>query len=59
MFLRAIPHLEVGTPLKQVEREMIEATLSMVDGDKAQAAALLGITQRTIYRKEAEWKDDK
>ena len=50
---------EVGTPLKQVEREMIEATLSMVDGDKAQAAALLGITQRTIYRKEAEWKDDK
>ena len=37
---------------------MIEATLMMVDGDKAQAAALLGITQRTIYRK-AEWKGDK
>ena len=41
------------------ERQMIEATLKMVDGDKAQAAALLGITQRTIYRKEAEWKTDK
>ncbi|MGC6507258.1 MAG: sigma-54-dependent transcriptional regulator [Myxococcota bacterium] len=49
----------VGTPLKLIEREMIEATLMMVDGDKAQAAALLGITQRTIYRKEAEWKGDK
>ena len=49
----------LGTPLKIVERQMIEATLKMVDGDKAQAAALLGITQRTIYRKEAEWKTDK
>lgn len=49
---------QVGVPLKEVEKEMIEATLQMVNGDKVQAAALLGITQRTIYRKEAEWKEE-
>ena len=47
----------VGTPLKTVERSMIEATLESVDGDKALAAQLLGITARTIYRREAEWRD--
>ena len=48
----------VGTPLKTVERRMIEATLQHVDGDKALAAQLLGITARTIYRREAEWRDE-
>ena len=48
----------VGTPLKFVERQMIEATLRRCDGDKAEAATLLGITARTIYRREAEWRDD-
>ncbi len=48
----------VGTPLKTVERAMIEATMDSVDGDKALAAQLLGITARTIYRREAEWRDD-
>lgn len=49
----------VGTPLKIIERAMIEATLGMVNGDRIQAAAMLGITKRTIYRKEAEWKIDR
>lgn len=48
----------VGTPLKRVERRMIEATLQHTSGDKALAAQLLGITARTIYRREAEWRDD-
>jgi two-component system response regulator HydG len=48
----------VGTPLKTVERAMIEATLGSVGGDKALAAQLLGITARTIYRREAEWRDE-
>jgi len=48
----------VGTPLKTVERRMIEATLSQTDGDKALAAQLLGITARTIYRREAEWREE-
>jgi len=46
---------EVGTPLKTVERRMIEETLRSTGGDKTLAASLLGITSRTIYRREAEW----
>ena len=48
---------EVGTPLKDIEREMIVETLRSVGGDKGLAASLLGITARTIYRREAEWSD--
>ncbi len=49
---------DVGTPLKTVERRMIEETLKLCNGDKALAASLMGITARTIYRREAEWKDE-
>jgi two-component system response regulator HydG len=49
---------EVGTPLKAMERTIIEETLRMTNGDKSLAANLLGITARTIYRREAEWKDE-
>ena len=52
---RAFLSFEVGTPLKVIERRMIEATLRQVGGDKNLAANLLGITARTIYRREAEW----
>ena len=37
---------------------MIEATLRTTGGDKNLAASLLGITARTIYRREAEWAQD-
>ncbi len=46
---------DVGTPLQAVERRMIEETLRQCNGDKTLAASLLGITSRTIYRREAEW----
>jgi len=46
---------EVGVPLKKVEREIIEATLNHCDGDKHVAASILGITARTLYRRQAEW----
>ncbi len=46
---------DVGTPLKSIERRMIEETLRSCGGDKGLAASLLGITARTIYRREAEW----
>ena len=49
---------EVGTPLKHVERRMIEETLRYCGGDKNLAASLMGITARTIYRREAEWSDE-
>jgi len=45
----------VGSPLKEMERRMIEETLRFAGGDKNLAANLLGITARTIYRREAEW----
>jgi two-component system response regulator HydG len=47
-----------GTPLRDVERRMIEATLRQCNGDRALAASLLGITARTIYRREAEWRGE-
>ncbi|TNE92108.1 MAG: sigma-54-dependent Fis family transcriptional regulator [Deltaproteobacteria bacterium] len=46
----------VPTPLKDVERRMIEETLRYTQGDKGLAASLLGTTARTLYRREAEWK---
>ncbi|MBN1335649.1 MAG: sigma-54-dependent Fis family transcriptional regulator [Deltaproteobacteria bacterium] len=48
----------VGTPLKTVERRLIEETLRFAGGDRALAASLLGITSRTIYRREAEWRGE-
>jgi len=43
--------IPVGMSLKQVELELIQATLDSVDGDKETAANILGIASRTIYRK--------
>ena len=41
----------IGTPLDEVERRVIHATLRHTHGDKQLAAQLLGISARTIYRK--------
>ena len=41
----------VGTPLEEVERRVIHATLAHVGGDKRLCAQLLGIATRTIYRR--------
>ena len=41
----------LGTPLHEMELEAIRRTLEFTKGDKAKAAELLGINQRTIYRK--------
>jgi two-component system response regulator HydG len=47
--------LPIGTPLAEVERSVILATLRRVGGDKRLAAQLLGIAPRTLYRRlEAE-----
>ena len=46
----------VGTPLKTMERRMIEATIQKCNGDRQRTAALLGTTVRTLYRREAEWR---
>ena len=43
-----------GTPLEEIERRVIDATLERCGGDKRTAARLLGIAVRTIYRKLGE-----
>ena len=43
------------TDLLTLERRHIESTLKSVDGDKTRAAALLGISRRTLERRVAEW----
>jgi DNA-binding NtrC family response regulator len=41
----------IGTPLDEIERQVIHMTLEHTRGDKPLAAQLLGISLRTIYRK--------
>ncbi len=44
-------HFPVGTPLEEVEMQLIRETLRHAKGDKSLAGQLLGISTRTIYRK--------
>ncbi len=48
--LEVIP-IKIGTPLKEVEREILIQTLRATRGNKRRAAQLLGINVRTIHRK--------
>ncbi len=43
--------LEVGTPLKEVERTMIQRTLECTDNNRTEAARLLGISRRALYNR--------
>ena len=57
------PKLEVPAELRelaeksieQAEKELIRNTLKMTDGNREQAAKLLGIGERTLYRKIKEY----
>ena len=49
----------VGTPLDEIERRVIHATLAHCGGDKRLCAQLLGIATRTIYRRLEEERDDR
>jgi DNA-binding NtrC family response regulator len=44
-----------GISLAELERQAIEKTLDMVSGNREQAAKLLGIGERTLYRKIKEY----
>jgi DNA-binding NtrC family response regulator len=46
--------IKIGTPLEEVEREMLIQTLKATKGNKRRAAKLLGINVRTIHRKMEE-----
>jgi DNA-binding NtrC family response regulator len=46
--------IKLGTPLEEVEKEILIQTLRMTKGNKRKAAHLLGINVRTIHRKMEE-----
>ena len=43
--------IKIGTPLEEVEKEILIETLRATKGNKRKAAQLLGINVRTIHRK--------
>jgi len=45
----------VGRPLEEIERVFITETLKLTGGNREQAAELLGIGERTLYRKIKEY----
>ncbi len=45
----------VGISIEQAEKELIRNTLKMTGGNREQAAKLLGIGERTLYRKIKEY----
>jgi two-component system response regulator HydG len=45
----------VGRPLEEVEKYYIRKALEMTGGKREEAAAMLGIGERTLYRKIKEW----
>ncbi|MGZ3538770.1 MAG: helix-turn-helix domain-containing protein [Thermodesulfobacteriota bacterium] len=49
--------IKIGTPLEEVEKEMLIQTLRATKRNKRKAAQLLGINVRTIHRKMEEIKE--
>lgn len=49
--VRSATQLLVGLPVSDVERDLILATLQHVDGNRTQAASVLGISIRTMRNK--------
>ncbi len=50
------PDSLVGRPLSEVERYYIEQALTLMQGNREEAAKLLGIGERTLYRVIQDWK---
>ncbi len=46
----------VGKPLSDIERYYIEKTLDQTEGNREEAAKLLGIGERTLYRVIQDWR---
>jgi two-component system, NtrC family, response regulator HydG len=45
----------IGKPLEEIERMVISETLKLTGGNREQAAEMLGIGERTLYRKIKEY----
>ena len=48
--------LRVGSPLAELERQMIYATLDHCDGNKRRCAQLLGISLKTLYNRLSDYQ---
>ena len=46
----------VGRPLSEVERYYTEQALALTEGNREEAAKMLGIGERTLYRNIKEWE---
>ena len=46
-----VPSLVAGITIEEAERELIKSTLTTVGGNREEAAKMLGIGERTLYRK--------
>ena len=44
-----------GTSLNEVEKQHIMSTLELTDGNRSETAKILGIGERTLYRKLKEY----
>ncbi|MBA3806131.1 MAG: sigma-54-dependent Fis family transcriptional regulator, partial [Acidobacteria bacterium] len=49
--------IDVPSPIDEIERKAIEATLDYTSGDKTRAARALGIGRKTLYRKLQQYDD--
>ena len=49
------PNFLIGRPLTEVERYYIEQTLELTGGKREEAARMLGIGERTLYRVIKDW----
>jgi DNA-binding NtrC family response regulator len=62
--LQALPEegktlqVPLGTPLAEVERRLVEATLREHEGDPRATARALGLSLRTLYRRMSEYRKD-
>ena len=46
----------IGKPLEEIEKLFIVETLRVTGGNREEAAKVLGIGERTLYRKLKEYK---
>jgi DNA-binding NtrC family response regulator len=55
---RQVMEFEIGTPLEEVEQQLIIATLDRYRGNKRRAAKALGVSLKTIYNRLNEYASD-
>ncbi|MGA7614933.1 MAG: sigma-54 dependent transcriptional regulator [Thermoanaerobaculia bacterium] len=51
--------IELGLPIEEVEKRVIEETLAMTEGDRKKAAEILGISTKTLSNKTRKYESEK